>query len=141
MFAFLPCCFVHQWPSLDNGRPEEVDQNSKTFNYPLRNFSLTIIPALSLSFFCHLRLRFFPSLSKLFVSSFRIFTLSFHFLVLPYNLFPYFISALSGPAGRNHCAQSDAMVVIGCPLPQIRSQLALGVLWRLPITPTPQIRG
>lgn len=41
----------------------------------------------------------------------------------------------SPPAGSNRLAQSDAMVVIGCPLPQIRSQLAPGVRWRFTHNP------
>ncbi len=65
---------------------------------------------------------------------------------LRHNFFPFppssfLIPSLSPPAGSSRLAQSDAMVVIGCPLPQIRSQLALGVLWRLPITPHPTDQG
>ena len=66
--------------------------------------------------------------------------------VLPRNLFPFppsssLVPSLSPPAGSSRLAQSDAMVVIGCPLPQIRSQLALGVLCRLPITLHPKDQG
>lgn len=97
---------------------------------------------------CHILLHLFPPLSKLLVSSsFSLsscaLTLSIHSSRLSSQFVPLlsFIPSLSPPAGSNHLAQSDTMVVIGCPLPQIRSQLALGVLWRLPITPHPTDQG
>lgn len=100
---------------------------------------------------CHLLLCPFPSLSKLFVGSslslsFCFFTFSIHSsspssqFVSPHSFF-FPRPSLSPPTGSSRRAQSDAMVVIGCPLPQIRSQLALGVLWRLPITPHPIDQG
>lgn len=52
-----------------------------------------------------------------------------------------FLLSPSPPAGSDRLAQSDAMVVIGCPPLLIRSQLALGGLWRLPIIPSPTDQG
>lgn len=82
----------------------------------------------------------FPSFSKLY-QLLPLPLLLIH-LLLPHNLYPSFPSSalvppLSTPTGSSSLAQSDTMVVIGCPLPQIRSQLVLGVLWRLSITPHP----
>lgn len=85
------------------------------------------------------------SFLAIFFSAFPFFPLFIHFssfllrvsFSLAFVLFPPFLP----PVGSNRLAQSDAMVVIGCPPPLIRSQLALGGLWRLPIIPTPTDQG
>lgn len=101
-------------------------------------YIITLSPSIILALLLLLIILSYCTLSHLLPNSPSLFHPLHLLFSIPVSIF---LLSPSPPAGSDRLAQSDAMVVIGCPPLLIRSQLALGGLWRLPTIPTPTDQG